>query len=428
MTFSLSNRTHLQFVLVCVGILFLTGLYAAKHMTSDGAMGGQSLSVMQTRYRAQEELLNDMRKEIGLLKMHNDQPMPVAIISLADQGRGQEHVQVRVKQQQEQRIEEQQVPQPSQQQQQQQHQQQQQPQQQQHQQEQRRQQQQQQDQSFVAPVAMVFPDLEERCSITYEQCQAKLRAHSQTPGKKTLRNLHWVHFPKAGTSFGQTLFSYLCTSTPSAQDSPDEPPPSCPMCGNVKRGVWDRDLYSLLQFQKLPYCDAQSSAKGLLQNHLPVPRSFTRESDSLIALFRDPRRRLQSAFNHGKHSFGIGERDHPTAHLRREYMLQHTHTLKDFAAFPDIQGCQTKMLLSEYCAIDMSITNDDFNKAARILSEFAFVGLTEAYNMSVCLFHHMYGGPLHDFEFSSFRVSEPYAGPEHGLLPGGSLRAPDNTW
>lgn len=147
-----------------------------------------------------------------------------------------------------------------------------------------------------------------------------------------------------------------------------------------------------------------------------------------MALLRDPRRRLVSAYNHDKHSFGIGQRHPSTAKSRREHMLQHTHGLADFAAYPDIKHCMTKMLLGEYCAIDSNVTRARVERAKEVLASFAFVGITEAYNASVCLFHHMFGGELHEFEFRSMREGRPFQADHFEMLPGGSLRVHPDSW
>lgn len=246
---------------------------------------------------------------------------------------------------------------------------------------------------------LVNPEIEDLV-VTYESCQESLRGKSST---KTLPSFQWIHIPKTGTSFGYTLFSYVCTNDVSEAVSE-----GCSYCGpNVRRGIWDRDLYSFLPFTKQPLCDKRTSFNGLLQNHFPVPRQYTAQ-DNFIGLFRDPRKRLVSAYNHDKHSFGIGQRHPETAVESREYMVLHTQTLRDFADFEDIKSCQTKMLLSEYCAIEMNVTEADAKRAIQILSDFRFVGLTDNFNASICLFHHMFGGPLQSYEFESFRIGKSF--------------------
>ena len=265
------------------------------------------------------------------------------------------------------------------------------------------------------------PELEE-LHMDYGKCKASLVGKSL---RKTLPSLHWIHVPKAATSFGYVLFSYLCTGHEADASLSKN---SCNYCGkDIPPGIWDRELRVLLPKGLLPYCDKQVEFRGLLQNHLPVPQP-PHKDDRFVGLLRDPRRRLVSAYNHGKHSFGIGQRNAKMAKASREHMLQHTHSLRDYVEYPDIKNCATKMLLGDFCALDTNITRTHLDQAKRILSSFAFVGITEAFNASVCLFHHMFGGDLHEFEFGVMREGRPFNEREYSLLPGGSLRVHPDSW
>jgi hypothetical protein len=48
------------------------------------------------------------------------------------------------------------------------------------------------------------------------------------------------------------------------------------------------------------------------------------------------------------------------------------------------------MLVGRFCADNWLIGRPDFEDALQKLEHLAFAGLTEAYNMSVCLMYHMY--------------------------------------
>ena len=64
--------------------------------------------------------------------------------------------------------------------------------------------------------------------------------------------------------------------------------------------------------------------------------------------------------------------------------------IDEFVSNPFIKNCQTKMLIGRYCADAWLLGRSDFEEAMRKQAQLAFVGLTEAYNMSVCLLYHMY--------------------------------------
>lgn len=50
------------------------------------------------------------------------------------------------------------------------------------------------------------------------------------------------------------------------------------------------------------------------------------------------------------------------------------------------------MMLGEYCGELMNITQDLMEEATRRVLSMDFVGLTDAFNATVCLFHHQYVG------------------------------------
>ena len=140
------------------------------------------------------------------------------------------------------------------------------------------------------------------------------------------------------------------------------------------------------------------TAKGLLQNHLPYPKSGP-GTDEVIAWFRDPRKRLTCAFNDNKHSFGLGEADHSTASEVRSKFVHRVRSLRDYVKEPDIKSCQTKMLLGEYCAIKYDLDRERMSKALKVLRSLKYIGIADYPGPSACLFHHMFGGPLRRSDF-----------------------------
>lgn len=59
------------------------------------------------------------------------------------------------------------------------------------------------------------------------------------------------------------------------------------------------------------------------------------------------------------------------------------------------------MLLGAACASHRRITKADKEEAYRRLSRMAFVGLTDAFNASVCLLFHMYEGDMREWMFGT---------------------------
>jgi len=67
----------------------------------------------------------------------------------------------------------------------------------------------------------------------------------------------------------------------------------------------------------------------------------------------------------------------------------------------------TKMLAGHYCAEQGVEMTSSLIKLAedRLINDFAFVGLTEQWDESICLFHQMLGGVAREVEFENVRQS-----------------------
>jgi hypothetical protein len=85
-------------------------------------------------------------------------------------------------------------------------------------------------------------------------------------------------------------------------------------------------------------------------------------------------------------------------------MQKHCKNSQDFARWPGVAACQTKMLLGEFCGKKAEIDERLYLEAERrIKSSLAFVGLTEHWNLSICLFHAMFGGSPRSGSFADVR-------------------------
>lgn len=72
---------------------------------------------------------------------------------------------------------------------------------------------------------------------------------------------------------------------------------------------------------------------------------------------------------------------------------QHRLPLAECAAVRGMRGCQTKMVLGVPCAAPFPLNDSLLHEAQRrVRNDFLFVGLTERFDESVCLFHARLGG------------------------------------
>eukprot|EP00039_Didymoeca_costata_P003417 m.67520 g.67520 ORF g.67520 m.67520 type:complete len:351 (+) comp11897_c0_seq1:122-1174(+) len=213
--------------------------------------------------------------------------------------------------------------------------------------------------------------------------------------QKTLNQLYWLHVPKCGTSFGLTLMNFGCPRLPNEVDFPKEANsdprlPILPLMADLTK-----------RYKLSIYCDPNTFDRSRpLAFHMPVPPQLY-NSQRGVALLRDPRKRDFSAF-HSKHADGMKKQLKPS--------LKRVETLGDYMAFPGIRSCQVKMMTGRYCAEYSLVTNQDLENAKKHLSTaLAFVGLTDYFNESVCLFHAMFGGNPRESSFSHARPTSQFS-------------------
>jgi len=275
------------------------------------------------------------------------------------------------------------------------------------------------------------------------------------PEPKQLDTMFWLHFPKAGTSFANTILHYACPgldpndAIPSKDDltaaqvrhltmfwplwctrritahpsvllymnpTPFHPwPPPPPRAwlyfwgAPSQKATYTGSLVELFLRENRIGADgvlngnatARAAAPGvcrpgayrddrLVVSHFPLKRSLVGAGQA-VGMFRSPIPRLMSAYNHNLHAFRMGP-------LSYRKMRSHVKSLAQFAKWPGVSGCQAKMLLGQYCGKSFAkrlsdVPADSVETAVdRIDPTFAFVGLTEHWNMSICLFHAQFGG------------------------------------
>ena len=175
--------------------------------------------------------------------------------------------------------------------------------------------------------------------------------------------LFWLHVQKTGTAFGATLAAAGCPEQPKQR--------------NVRK-----------------WSDACSYALGA-GSHTHSPYIRARHGvGTAVTLIRSPRARLASAW-----FFGLREVGHPMLPLghpekdlsawdkvARRRLKRAMPTIQDYARYPGIAHCQTKMVLGIHCGEAVDVTPDMGREAVRRLREdFRFVGVQDHWRASVQL-------------------------------------------
>eukprot|EP00729_Bicosta_minor_P002262 gene2262-11704_t len=126
------------------------------------------------------------------------------------------------------------------------------------------------------------------------------------------------------------------------------------------------------------YCPADAFAPWFnLFGHDPLKKKHVLSAQTSgaapggAALFRDPRKRLWSAYQ-SLHSQGMGGE-------RKAKLVATVKSAADYARFPGIAGCQVKMLTGNQCAAASPITPAVVAEAKeRLRSTLGFVGHADA--------------------------------------------------
>eukprot|EP00439_Symbiodinium_sp_Y106_P013012 s2362_g1.t3 len=206
-----------------------------------------------------------------------------------------------------------------------------------------------------------------------------------TPALLAAQPLKWMHTPKCGTSFLNVLI-HLPDVCPGVDDS-----------FQVNREVMG-DLFEVKFEDACPYvCDGTKflcNAKplGLFHTtHVGVGLQYEFLKGHLVTMMRDPMQRIFSAYSDQEWSHGSNNKDIVT-YAHSEAHLVTCQIMRDGLMDPPPASCR-----------DLNETDAE-QAVTRIREGFAFVGLVEEWDLSICLLHRMFGG---DCLASDFMDSRP---------------------
>ena len=232
--------------------------------------------------------------------------------------------------------------------------------------------------------------------------------------------MRWLHVPKAGTTFGLSVYRYAC-SIPSRAHIPSELE-----CATLPdKHPWRRShVCTINQFEKalVESFPPDRHCSQLVMPFVGHGPAAPTDTGALVAFFRSPLRRAKSAlrmmqkealqggsaaefpaWNFYKSTGGYTCQA-PDGPKKRSVccsaLLQsppQNTTIAEFYARGGscVTGCQTKMVLGYGCHQQMLLTAERVKTAcAMVLSpaSFRFVGITELWSESIALFHAALGG------------------------------------
>lgn len=191
--------------------------------------------------------------------------------------------------------------------------------------------------------------------------------------------MRWLHVPKTGTSFINVLATWGCPGI-----AADEVIEWKPELGREPFEVqWVRNnAASKCRFSP-NFCVGHDSIGEGCNNV---------SGRSYAAMFRQPEQRMISGYLHNFNGY-IGDRTNLT-------MSGYAH---------GCTGCYVRKTTGYQCCNKQAPIN--VAQAVDTLhTRFAFVGLTDEWDLSVCLFHRMFGGACHPREFKNVRPGRNLSG------------------
>ena len=208
------------------------------------------------------------------------------------------------------------------------------------------------------------------------RCSQGCARYPRSANSSNRAPVRWLHVPKCGATFGLTVIRHACPELAS----------------------W-HTVYMALRGGRVDIrfshaVGARHGSRGTrcagrlrlpFTGHRPI---LPRDTD-VVAIFRRPAQRIISAFLDNYHVWGLPGRE-------RAAMKAAAPTIGAFARYPGVAGCMSKMLAGRECGSRLAAREASavLEKAIRFLrsKRLAFVGLSERWDESICLFHHTVGG------------------------------------
>lgn len=219
-------------------------------------------------------------------------------------------------------------------------------------------------------------------------------AISARPGAKgeTLRTpVEWFHVPKTGTSFINTIYHSQCPSLPISAT-----------CPPASKKVRSPELMFMRNYPPEKYCPPEiARSHAWIGAHLGL-YEHSRRDRKAVGFFREPWRRVLSGYSDSLH-------DAPEE-LKK---LGAKVTLKEYGR--SAAGITTAMLSGRFPGLSWvkrsvnesimsKLTDTDVDMAIQMLNtSFQFVGLTEHWALSICLWHVKFGSKCTASEFVNVR-------------------------
>jgi len=234
-------------------------------------------------------------------------------------------------------------------------------------------------------------------ALSSQSAKDRQRTPWRTQAGEGLMPILWLHVPKTGSSFATTLAHFGCPSLPAELTTKE------PARFQIKYPPWRYGC--------------ENSFQRFESGHAPVPPWAG--LGHVVSMFREPRERLASGYFHRLHDcpplrnkmcvprfLAQNGRPGDCDRLYKIPLQQQKPTIVEYNKC--VGGCTAHMLAGRPCGIkpDMitiAAETDSKVKALKAIKQLGFVGLTEQWPLSICLFHVRFGGNCYRASFSNVR-------------------------
>jgi hypothetical protein len=224
---------------------------------------------------------------------------------------------------------------------------------------------------------------------------------NKTDEGKQILPLIWLHTPKTGSSFATTLAHFGC--------------PSIPENVIVKEVSWQNPFNNSKferpfdqQFPLSQWCNG--SFQHFVSGHSPVWGQY----QHVVSMFRNPKKRMLSGYFHNFHDcpslrerYGCANENNNCMYMYSKPFWLLKSRIRKYSECTS--GCQVHMLTGNECGVMGSQIKNQVNEtdalsnALSAIDTLGFVGLTEEWPLSVCLFHVRFGGSCYKASFINVR-------------------------
>jgi hypothetical protein len=205
--------------------------------------------------------------------------------------------------------------------------------------------------------------------------------------------IHYLHLPQTGSGLATVVAHHACGSVLSEDETVEEPSDFLEKWG--------------------PACDPSRFGR-FISGHDPLSVSEAGDVQHVVVMLRDPAQRILSGYHHDlsdchaimrkyncKTAFGKtrcdGDIETEDGHYKRD-----PNSISPLEYAKCVENCTANMLTGRSCDHSALV---DVDRAVKLVDEVGFVGLTDEWALSICLWHRRFGGRMLPSELKRLRSS-----------------------